>query len=189
MLRPIFLRNSRDNGARRRRAGKISWTGVGRFRPVALYTERTVRYFTLAQAEQLLPDVERHLRDALFHKAEAQKAQREMEASTQRIRSSGGAQVNLNRQIELRARRDASAASLADAMDRIEQIGALVKDLDIGLIDFMTRFENRDVCLCWRLGESGIGFWHGADEGFRGRKPIEEDFLKGHSATPRETLN
>jgi len=148
-----------------------------------------VTYFTLAQAQRLLPEVERHLRDALFHKAEAQKAQQEMEVIANRIRSSGGAQVDLGRQLDLRARRDASAASLADAIDRIDQIGALVKDLDTGLIDFMSRFDDRDVCLCWRLGESAIGFWHGVEDGFRGRKPIDRDFLDGHSAHPRQTLN
>lgn len=157
--------------------------------PAIPYTETSVKYFTLIEAERTLPEVERYLRDALFHKAEAQRAHQELEDIADRIRVSGGARVNPSRQLELRARRDSSASSLAEAMDRIEQIGAQVKDLDIGLIDFMTRFENRDVCLCWRLGESGIQFWHGAKEGFRGRKPIDQEFLAGHSAPSRETLN
>jgi hypothetical protein len=54
-------------------------------------------------------------------------------------------------------------------MGEIEQLGALVKDLDIGLLDFMARYEGRDVCLCWKLGEDAIRYWHGAEEGFRGR--------------------
>jgi hypothetical protein len=148
-----------------------------------------VKYFTLTEAEMLLPELEQHLRDALFHRAEAQKAHQELEAASQRVRDSGGARVNPTRQLDLLARRDSSAASLADAMDRIERIGAVVKDLDIGLIDFMSRFEDRDVCLCWRLGEAGIAFWHGAEEGFRGRKPIDGEFLRGHSARRGETLN
>ncbi|MGH9662602.1 MAG: DUF2203 family protein [Bryobacteraceae bacterium] len=36
--------------------------------------------------------------------------------------------------------------------------------------------------LCWKLGERGISFWHGVDEGFAGRKPIDGEFLETHSA-------
>ena len=68
--------------------------------------------------------------------------------------------------------------ALKEALEQIEETGALVKDLDIGLIDFLSRFQDRDVCLCWKLGETGIGFWHGVEEGFRGRKPIDQEFLR-----------
>jgi hypothetical protein len=57
----------------------------------------------------------------------------------------------------------------------------MVKDLDIGLIDFPTLFRGREVYLCWRMGETGIRYWHG-EEGFRGRKEIDRDFLDNHSA-------
>ena len=139
------------------------------------------RYFTLGQAERLLPDVERALRDALFHKAEAEKSHRELEQAGDRIRMAGGSRVNPTQLLALRARRDTSAAALQDALEQVEQTGAQVKDLDIGLIDFLARFREQDVCLCWKLGESGIHFWHGAEEGFRGRKPIDDEFRDGHS--------
>lgn len=139
------------------------------------------RYFTLTQAERLLPEVERSLRDALFHKTEAQNAHRELEETSERIRVSGGARVDPGRHLALRARRETSAAALKEALEQIENTGALIKDLDIGLIDFLARFENQDVCLCWKLGETGIHFWHGMEEGFRGRKAIDEEFLERHS--------
>jgi hypothetical protein len=47
-------------------------------------------------------------------------------------------------------------------------------------VDFPTLFRGVEVYLCWKLGESGIEFWHGVDEGFRGRKPIDQDFLDHH---------
>jgi hypothetical protein len=140
------------------------------------------RYFTLTQAERLLPEVERSLRDALFHKTEAESAHRELEETSERIRVSGGARVDPGRHLALRARRETSTAALKDALEQIENTGALIKDLDIGLIDFLARFENQDVCLCWKLGETGIHFWHGLEEGFRGRKAIDQEFLKRHSA-------
>ena len=147
------------------------------------------RYFTVPQAERLLPEVERHLRDALFHKSEALKAHRELEQASERIRMMGGVRVNPGEFVGVRARLDTSAAALKDAIEQVERIGAQIKDLDIGLIDFLARFQDRDVFLCWKLGESGIAFWHGVDEGFRGRKPIDREFLEGHSGGESARLN
>jgi hypothetical protein len=147
------------------------------------------RYFTLPQAEGLLPEVERFLRDALFHKSEALKAHQELEDASDRIRMLGGVRVDHARLQAVHARRDSSAAALKDALEQIEGTGALVKDLDIGLIDFLSRFQDRDVCLCWKLGESGIGFWHSVDEGYQGRKPIDQEFQNGHSAGDPAPLN
>ncbi len=138
------------------------------------------RYFTVAESERLLPEVERALREALFHKAEYQKADDELDANADHIRMSGGANVNRGAHLAVRARRDTSAAALKEALGQIEQTGAVVKDLDIGLIDFLAQYQGREVCLCWKLGEDRIRFWHGTDEGFRGRKPIDEEFLKEH---------
>ena len=138
------------------------------------------RYFTLAEAERLLPEVERALRDALFHKAEYQKADDELDQHHHRIRMSGGMRVDRETHLAMRARRDTSAAALKDALERVQKIGAVVKDLDIGLIDFLTRYGGREVCLCWKLGEDRIGFWHTTDEGFRGRQVIDEEFVNNH---------
>lgn len=139
-----------------------------------------MRYFTLEEAEQLLPAIEQHLRDALFHKAEYEQAHQELERLVNRIRMSGGARVNPGTHLELRARRDSHVKTLKTALEAIEETGAMVKDLDIGLLDFMSRYQEQDVCLCWKLGEDGITWWHGETEGFRGRKPIDDDFRANH---------
>ncbi|HSP70401.1 MAG TPA: DUF2203 domain-containing protein [Bryobacteraceae bacterium] len=139
-----------------------------------------MRYFTLDEAQLSLPEVERHLREALFHKSQSQEAQGQMDKTAQRVRDSGGARVNPSEVLAQRARRDTSLSALKQALDDIEEAGAVVKDLDMGLLDFMTRYRDRDVCLCWRLGEERIAFWHGPDEGFRGRKPIDQEFLQHH---------
>src|SRR5947207_13052124 len=95
------------------------------------------RYFTLKQAQRLIPQVERLLRDALFHKHEFQKSYDELQRTTDRIRASGGSQVNPSALISVRARRDASASTLKQLLDELEETGALIKDLNIGLIDFL----------------------------------------------------
>jgi hypothetical protein len=138
------------------------------------------RHFTLTEAERLLPEVDRALRDALFHKAEYQAAEAELNATMQGIRMAGGSRVNPGPILATRARRDASAGALREVFERIEQIGVLIKDLDVGLIDFLTLYQGRVVCLCWKLGEERIRFWHGMDEGFAGRKAIDDEFLDNH---------
>ncbi len=138
------------------------------------------RYFTLAQAEQMLPEVDKALRDALFHKSEYQAAEADLKSVAQRVRVSGGARVDPSAFLATRARRDTSAAALKEIFGHIEEMGVLVKDLDIGLIDFLTLYRGQEVCLCWKLGEDRIAFWHGMEEGFRGRKAIDEEFLGNH---------
>ena len=138
------------------------------------------RYFTLAEAERVLPEVESALRDILFHRSEYQKAHEEMENNTKRIRMAGGSRVDPGAHLAIKARRDTSAAALRDAAERVEQAGAMIKDVDIGLIDFLSHYQGQAVCLCWKLGEDKIRFWHGLEEGFRGRKPIDDDFIENH---------
>ena len=147
------------------------------------------RYFTLPECERLLPEIDRALREALFHKSEHEKAGAEIDESIRRIRASGGARVNTSGHLALRARRDTSAAALRSALETIAKTGALIKDLDIGLIDFLSLYRGREVCLCWKLGEDRIRFWHGTDEGFRGRKPIDDDFLRLHGSASEQDPN
>src|ERR1035438_536045 len=87
------------------------------------------RYFTLAEAERALPEVELALRDVLFHRAEYQKAHDAVENNTKRIRMAGGSRVDPGAYLALRSRRDTSAAALKDAADQVEQAGALIKDV------------------------------------------------------------
>ena len=147
------------------------------------------RYFTLAQAQRALPEVERALRDALFHRAEAVNAYKELEQHSERVRMLGGMRVNPGEVLALKSRLETSSAALKDAIEQVENTGAQIKDLDTGLIDFLARYGGRDVCLCWKLGESQIGFWHGINEGFRGRKPIDRDFVDGHSGAAPGAAN
>lgn len=57
-------------------------------------------------------------------------------------------------------------------LEKLEKIGCLLKDLEQGLVDFYCRFEERDIFLCWKLGEEKIRAWHEIDAGFAGRQPI-----------------
>ncbi len=57
---------------------------------------------------------------------------------------------------------------------RIEATGVLVKDLDLGLIDFPALRGGREVYLCWKAGESEVRFWHPVDGSFADRRPLDD---------------
>ena len=142
--------------------------------------EQMPKYFTRDQAERVLPKVERIIREALFLKTEFQESDEELRATTREIMMRGGMMMDREKVLKIRERRDSSAAKLNAALEAVHDEGCQVKDLDIGLLDFPTLYQGQEVLLCWRLGEPRIEFWHGLEEGFRGRKQIDEDFLKEH---------
>jgi hypothetical protein len=139
------------------------------------------RFFTLQQAEQLLPEVEAAIREAISLKSEYQQAEAEWQDFTRRVTMLGGVLVDHSKVRAQKNRRESVALRLQEVLERIQEFGCVVKDLDIGLIDFPTQFHGEEVYLCWKLGDQGIRFWHGVHEGFRGRKPIDQEFLQHHS--------
>ncbi len=71
----------------------------------------------------------------------------------------------------------AELSGLADAaiacVEKLEELGVVVKDLDLGLLDFPAERGGGEVLLCWHVGEESVEFWHGLEEGYAGRKPID----------------
>lgn len=138
------------------------------------------RFFTLLEAEGFLPEVERLLRSSIQAKQDYESGDSELNQIAQRITLMGGIAIKREDVVASRTRKDSSARVLKAAMERIEEIGCQVKDLETGLIDFPTLYRDREVYLCWKLGESGIRFWHHIEDGFRGRQPINSEFLANH---------
>jgi hypothetical protein len=56
---------------------------------------------------------------------------------------------------------------------QILETGVLIKDVNLGLLDFPALKDEREVYLCWQYGEREIAFWHEIEAGFAGRQPIE----------------
>jgi hypothetical protein len=144
------------------------------------------RRFSLVEAQSLIPRLERLLSDAVARKNDYQQAERVIQTFAQQVMLMGGMNVDRERVRESRQTRDAAAQELRRIIEEVQEIGVVVKDLDIGLIDFPTRFRGVDVYLCWRLGERAIEFWHGMDEGFRGRKAIDREFRDNHEGEPEQ---
>jgi len=136
------------------------------------------RTFTLDEAQSLLPVVESLLRTAIQAKQIIEEADAELQALHHRIFLSGGMFLDIVPLARRRAERAKAEQQAKDALAEIDSIGVLVKDLSIGLLDFPCEVEGRIILLCWKLGEPAITHWHGLQEGFAGRKPIDQRIAK-----------
>jgi hypothetical protein len=65
-------------------------------------------------------------------------------------------------------------ARLDQLVREIQATGAIIKDINVGLVDFPALRQGREVYLCWKYGEEQINFWHEIDAGFSGRRPVDE---------------
>lgn len=135
--------------------------------------------FTLAEAHTLLPVLSSLLKRGMDGKNLIEGVEKELQDLKHRILLSGGLLVDIPTVSRRRAQRDKAVQDTKDALAEIDAIGVQVKDLDMGLLDFPCAVEDDIVLLCWKYGEDKITFWHGMEEGFRGRKPIDERILRG----------
>ena len=131
-----------------------------------------MRYFTVPEAQTLLPRLRetlealRRTRDeAMLKKTQIEMLWKRLDAGEAVLGAVGDEQKRL----------DALATKLSGIAQQLEEIGCILRDVDAGLVDFPARVRGgRTVFLCWRLGEPAIAFWHGTGEGFAGRKPLAE---------------
>ena len=72
---------------------------------------------------------------------------------------------------------DVVVKDLMSRVSELEDLGVRVRDIDTGLIDFPALRFGNTVYLCWRYGESNIEFWHAANEGFNGRKMLNQQVI------------
>ncbi|MEK6860640.1 MAG: DUF2203 family protein, partial [Nanoarchaeota archaeon] len=61
-----------------------------------------------------------------------------------------------------------------DIIDRLEKLGCILRDVDIGLIDFLSLHRGKEICLCYRIDEDRIAYWHELYDSFEGRRPLKE---------------
>jgi hypothetical protein len=127
--------------------------------------------FTPDEANAMLPTVRPLVERMVEAKRALDAAQAEADDVSTRISGNGGG-LPPARLAEVDAGVNRRATELAGALEEIQALGVVVKDLDTGLVDFPSVRDGRDVLLCWRLGEDEVAFWHGYDDGFAGRRPI-----------------
>jgi hypothetical protein len=143
-----------------------------------------MRTFTLDEAHTMLPVLESLLRNAIAEKKKLEQFEQERQALSARVLLSGGLLVDV---AAVRARKQAEERGLQRAKDAVEEIQALgvqVKDLDMGLLDFPCAVDDEIILLCWKLGEPRIAHWHGMEEGYKGRKPIDDRIARARPKPP-----
>ena len=129
------------------------------------------RYFTVEEANDALATV-RPLAEEIVARRRALREAQEHRAELSRRIASNGAALDARRVATLQAEVNREAKALARCIAQIQELGVLVKDLDRGLIDFPALRGDEEVLLCWQVGEEQVGYWHGLEEGFAGRRPL-----------------
>ncbi|HEX9727545.1 MAG TPA: DUF2203 domain-containing protein [Gemmatimonadales bacterium] len=129
----------------------------------------TTKRFTLDEANRTIPLVKRIVQDIVDEYTEWKNALRRYEIVASEDRPDHGESGETE---DVRSEVDAIAARINEFIEELKQIGCVLKGFDDGLVDFYSAQNGRDVCLCWRLGEDRIEFWHEVDAGFTGRQPV-----------------
>ena len=126
-----------------------------------------IKIFTLPEAEALLPSLSSLLIEAKAARDALQKL--EVEIDLEEILQEGQPSEQLTRRVE---EYNNQVASFYDLIDQIHEPGCLLKDVELGLIDFYSKREGQLILLCWKLGEAGISYWHPVDKGFSQRERL-----------------
>lgn len=124
------------------------------------------RYFTLPEANAALEVIRSWMEEIQSIRGNILAHQPEIWPAIEKSAGNGGNPV-LSKLVKDFERLD-------DLFHRIQATGALVKDINTGLVDFPALHEGREVYLCWQYGESEIAFWHEVEAGFAGRQPIDQ---------------
>ena len=116
--------------------------------------------FTLAQANSTLPLVRKIVADIV-----------RVHASAIALHNEFGSAKPKDQQI-IQDRLEDMQQIVGGYVEELHEIGCEIKDHETGLLDFIGRHRGHDVCLCWRLGEDQIQFWHELSAGVAGRQPV-----------------
>jgi hypothetical protein len=132
-------------------------------------------YFSVDEANDLIPVLEVRFAKVMQLRTQLRLAYQQLEelgepATAETVHRTGGPPEL----VSARGRFRGLVEALTEELGEIEQLGVSVKDVDIGLCDFLGQREGRDVWLCWQYGEKRVAFWHDLEAGFAGRQPLEE---------------
>jgi hypothetical protein len=122
------------------------------------------KLFTVEEANALLPKLRELLDDLALHRGALHEKAPHLEPILKSAGTNGGGRVGSEYGVE--------AYNLYLAIGRIQDLGVILKDLDMGLLDFPHEREGRVVFLCWHPPEERVEFWHEIETGYAGRQPL-----------------
>ena len=127
--------------------------------------------FTLEEASGLLPLLESKFQEMDPVREEQGRLQAELSSLFRRSRGNGKAGVE-TAVSEAQKALDAARSRESEAVQEISDRGIIVRDVNMGLVDFPAVRQDQEVFLCWVRGEDAIEYWHGTDEGYASRKAL-----------------
>ena len=122
-------------------------------------------YFTVNEANKILPIVSEKFNYAKKLKDEIAKMEQELATNVSATNS-------LAEYSTLKQKLNSIVSKFYQSIEDLESTGVMLKGFEDGLLDFPARRFNEEIWLCWKEGETEIKFWHEKDVGFMGRKPI-----------------
>lgn len=123
------------------------------------------KYFTLPEANEALSIIRPWVEEVMRIRQRVLESQPETWSAIEESAGNGGSPL-LSKLVFDFERFDA-------LIHQIQDKGAQIKDINIGLLDFPALKDGREVCLCWKYGEGDIAHWHEIDAGYAGRRGIE----------------
>lgn len=129
----------------------------------------SARLFTLEEATALMPQVRDLMLNMQKYKLEAEVARQEISRLNEvNLRGNG---YDMKRE-QLSTKIATNYQKVQAGLDKLNQLGVQVKDIDTGLVDFPAAREGRVINLCWKTDEPAIGWWHEVYTGFASRRPL-----------------
>ena len=122
-------------------------------------------YFSVSDANEILPLVIKKFNYAKKAKAEVMKMEQQLTSEITPTTSLEEYTIN-------KRKLNSSITKFYQSIEDLESTGVFLKGLDEGLLDFPAKRFDEEIWLCWKEGETEIKFWHEKDTGFIGRKPI-----------------
>jgi len=124
------------------------------------------RLFTLSEANHLIPQLNTRLTSVRQAKAVLTRTKEDIRKASARADYGGGSTVG--------PLYISSLQQISTNLQAIQEMGVLVKDLEMGLCDFPHLRDGRVVFLCWKFGEQEIKWWHETSTGYKDRCPLED---------------
>ena len=132
-----------------------------------------LKVFTLEEANKLLPQLTQQIKTLQELRQVILSLEIEIDAiELVTEKDDSGASLALNAKVENYTK---TVNRFYAVIDEIHAHGCFLKDLETGLVDFYSLRKGQVIYLCWKLGESKIGFWHEIGKGFSNRQPLNSD--------------
>src|SRR5215510_1363423 len=134
------------------------------------------RIFTIDEVEALIPTLNQLVGRQLIDQSEIEKRLGELARLTGKIPRSLDSSPDDTSEIErLKRELREQVSRYEQGWRAVQELGAVVKDPQVGLLDFYGRIDGRLVWLCWRYGETSLGWYHDLEAGYAGRKPLKAE--------------